>query len=109
MGVFKGETSSGKSSLVNLLLGKEILPSFYSGRTSTICEIKYGEDPKIVAHFKDKDPETGEPTRTILLEEPTGSSQKSYLEQIFPYVHEQGSSFKKIELFLPHSFLKVII
>ena len=106
-GVFKGETSSGKSSLVNLLLEEEILPSFSRATTSTICEIKHGEDPKIVAHFKENDPGTGESTRTVLLEKPTGSSQKSYLEQISPYVHEQGSTFKKIELFLPHPILKV--
>ena len=107
MGLFKGETSSGKSSLVNLLLKKEILPSSSSATTSTICEIKHGEDAKIVAHFKDKDPQTGKPERTVSLEEPTGSSQKSYLEQISPYVAEQGSSFKKIELYLPHALLKV--
>ena len=107
--VFIGETSSGKSSLVNLMLGKEILPSFSNGTTSTICELKHGEKPKLVAHFKDKDPETGERTRTVLLEEPTGSFQKSYLEQISPYVDKRGYNLKKVELFWPHPFLKVIL
>ena len=107
MGVFKGETSSGKSSLVNLLLEEEILPSFSRATTSTICEIKHGENPKIVAHFKDKDPKTGKPTRTVLLQKPTESSQQSYLEQISPYVADEGSSFKLVELFLPHPLLKV--
>ena len=107
--VFTGETSSGKSSLVNLMLGKEILPSFSYVTTFTICELKYGEKPKIVAHFKDKDPETGEPTKTVSLVKPTGSSQKSYLDQISPYVDQRGYNLKKVELFWPHPFLKVIL
>ena len=66
-----------------------------------------------MAHFKDKDLETGQPTKTILLGEPTGSAEQSYLEQISPYVHlkterEKGSLFKKIELFWPHSLLQVV-
>ena len=107
--VFIGETSSGKSSLVNLMLGKEILPSFSKATTYSICELKHGEKPEIVAHFKDKDPKTGKPTRTVSLKEPTGSSQESYLDQISPYVDEQGCNLKKVELFWPHPLLKVTL
>ena len=57
-----------------------------------------------MVHFKDKDPET------ILLVQPTGSSDKSYLEQISSFVDERtgkGSDVKKVELFWPHSVLEV--
>ena len=99
---------------MNLILGEELLPYSVLSTTSTICELKYGEERKIVAHFKDKDPETGEPTKTIKLEEPTGSPEQSYLHQIAPYVHmesdrEKGLIFKKIELFWPHTLLQVFI
>ena len=57
-----------------------------------------------MVHFKDKDPETK------LLVQPTGSSDKSYLEQIPSFVDEktrEGSDVKKVELFGPHSLLEV--
>ena len=62
----------------------------------------------MVAHFKDKDPETGLPTKVI----PIMECEEGYLQQISPYVHvennrEMGSNFKKVELFWPHSLLKV--
>ena len=69
-----------------------------------------------MAHFKDKDPETGLPTKTFLLVQPPtdGSSEQSYLQQISPYVHvknerEKGSVYKKVELFWPHQLLEVVI
>ena len=108
--VFKGETSSGKSRLVNLILGEEILPYSILSSTSTICELKFGKERKIKVHFKEN-----RPAQTIVLEPPTAeSSGKSYLDQISSFVHidtdrEKGSSFKKIELFWPHSLLEVII
>ena len=57
-----------------------------------------------MVHFKDNDPEKKS------LVEPTGSSDKSYLEQISSFVHEKngkGSDVKKVELFWPHSLLEV--
>lgn len=100
---------------MNLILGEELLPYSVLSTTSTICELKYGEERRIVAHFKDKDPETGLPTKTFRLREHQNESTgQSYLQQISPYVHvkserEKGSIFKKIELFWPHSLLQVVI
>ncbi|XP_013400303.1 uncharacterized protein LOC106166322 [Lingula anatina] len=41
-----GETSSGKSTLLNLLLGKKILPEAHLSCTAAITRIKYGEEPR---------------------------------------------------------------
>ena len=76
---------------------------------STICELKFGKQPEIVVHFKDKDPETGETTKKIPFNKPNEPS--SYREQISTYVFNKlkdGLMFKKVELFLPHDLLQVI-
>ena len=108
--VFTGETSSGKSRLVNLILGEEILPYSILSSTSIICELKFGKERKIKAHFKNEDREA----LTIVLEQTTTSSGQSYLQKISRFVHvvahrEEGSVFKKIELFWPHKLLEVIV
>ena len=101
-----GETSAGKSSMLNLILGEELLPFSVLSTTSTICELKYGKKRIIKVHYKQegKDPETKEL-----------DDSSSYLEQISTFVHVKSASlrekalYKKVELFWPHSLLKVII
>ena len=71
--------------------------------------MRYGDQPKIVAHLKDRDPETGLPVRDVPLKAAT--SEESYLEQLSPYVQsnrEKGPIYKKVELFWPHQLLKVL-
>ena len=97
---------------MNLILGEELLPYSVLSTTSTICELKYGDQRRIMVHFKDKDPETGLSIMEFPLE--TASSEQSYLQQISPYVHvksdrEKGSVYKKVELFWPHQLLEVFI
>ncbi|XP_078381365.1 dynamin-like protein 2 [Oculina patagonica] len=101
-----GETSAGKSSIINLILGEDLLPYSILSTTSTIYELKYGEKPAIGVHFKDGSGESREPFYQEL-----GHSSASYKEEIEEFVHlkderEKGSPYKKIELFWPHPLFK---
>ena len=102
-----GETSAGKSSMLNLILGEELLPFSVLSATSTICELRYGKKRRIKVHYKQegREPEIKE------LEE-----SSSYMDQISTFVdvksaslREKAPQYKKVELFWPHSLLKVII
>ena len=98
-----GETSAGKSSLINLILGEEILPSGTLSTTSTIFELKYDKTPMVVIHFKD----SREPLHYKLV-----GSKESFLEQITNLVTQENdrgrvSTFRKIELFWPHPLFQV--
>ena len=98
--------------MLNLILGEKILPYSVLSTTSTICELKYGTTPKLVAHLKEKNPQTGLAKKTVWLGQSMEASQQSFREQISSFVHqkserEKGSNYKKIEVFWPHSLLKV--
>jgi ribosome biogenesis GTPase A len=43
-----GEFKSGKSTLINALIGRRILPSYAVPTTAIICEISFGEEPRAV-------------------------------------------------------------
>ena len=103
-----GESSAGKSSLINLILGEELLPHHVLNTTSTICELKYGTKKKLVAHhMSDND----KATTTVL--ESNENSSESFRDKIAPFVHleqgdrDTGSSYKKVEIFWPHELLEV--
>lgn len=49
-----GEFKRGKSTFINALMHKEILPAYSVPCTAIINEIKYGEEEKAVVHFKQK-------------------------------------------------------
>ena len=102
-----GETSAGKSSIINLILGEDLLPYSTLSTTSTICELKYGEKPKIGVHFK----QTSTKTRQPMFQELITDGRESYKKQIEKFVSLKSGRekvpYKKIELFFPHSLFKV--
>jgi len=48
-----GEFKRGKSTIINALLGAEILPAKTTPTTATVNRIKYGREKKVVVKFKD--------------------------------------------------------
>ncbi|XP_066272439.1 uncharacterized protein [Branchiostoma lanceolatum] len=101
-----GETSAGKSSILNMLLGEEILPYSLLSTTSVICELKYGAKRCAVAHLTEPDPTTGGDTVDIAFQDTV-----PVMQQLAPYVQQRGdrsapSPYKKVEIFWPLAYLK---
>lgn len=100
--IVAGETSAGKSSVINLILGENILPTSVLSTTSTIFELKYGTSPKIRIHFND----SRKPVYNEL-----DDSKENILTQLTNLVtgnndREKVSPYKKVELFWPHCLFK---
>ena len=51
--VVVGEFSRGKSTFINALLGKKVLPAATKPTTTMINKISYGDENKFVLHFRD--------------------------------------------------------
>ena len=85
--------------MLNLILGEELLPHHILNTTSTICELKYGAERKIVIHYKPRGLKP--PPETHL--QPVEHSMRSYQHQISPYVHlkdrEEACLYEKMEIF----------
>lgn len=85
-----GQFSSGKSTFLNALLGKEILPSGITPVTAKVCEIVYGEEVLLEIHYKNN---------TII------NKPINYLVEIDEVENLRISHYK---LFVPLDLLKVI-
>ena len=111
----QGESSAGKSSLLNLILGEELLPHHVLHATSTICELKYGEERQLIVHYKYNRDQRGRPLPKIVLLQTKEECGKTYQEQIYPYIYldqnerETGSEYEKVELLWPHELLQVYL
>lgn len=52
--VYIGETSSGKSSIVNAIIGEKILPTGIMATTTRVCRVKYSDELKIATCDKNE-------------------------------------------------------
>lgn len=77
-----GETSSGKSTFINALIGANILPTGHNQTTSAITCIEYAEKPKMVVTFCDGHKQTFE-----------GDAIRESLNGLVSIEPEYGSSF----------------
>ena len=93
-----GETSAGKSSLINLLLNEQVLPTGVLQNTLTICEISYGAKQEAVIHFGNKE-------KTSLR---LGDIKSDTLKQFIEKPTNDEDWCEKIEIKTPNSLLKVI-
>lgn len=92
-----GEFKTGKSTFINAILGEEILKSDITPATAVVTLISYGEEKKVVAHFKN-------------------GKLKEYSLKKFKDITAEGNDRKKklrnsikyVELLLPKKILKSI-
>eukprot|EP00058_Branchiostoma_floridae_P008076 XP_002593564.1 hypothetical protein BRAFLDRAFT_88492 [Branchiostoma floridae] len=93
-----GETSAGKSSLLNLLLGQDLLPCSHLSSTSVICRLRYGVRRRAVA------------VRLDGAEEEVPLDEDSDLNVLSEYVHnkqrDQPLPYKSVDIYLPIDYLK---
>ena len=100
-----GSTSSGKSTLLNALLGEHLLPIDHNASTAVLCEIKYSHNGKKYAkiHF-----EGDQEVEQLELESYGGR------QQLASHVKRGGTALLSctpvctfVEIFWPQNFLKV--
>ncbi len=50
-----GQFNRGKSTFINALIGRAVLPSYATPTTAVINEVKYGEEPRVLLHPRPDD------------------------------------------------------
>lgn len=90
-----GEFKRGKSSMINALLGSDVLPTDILPMTATVNRIVYGTKKEILIHFWD------------------GSTQRAGINELVEYVTKKGErqakiakEIKEVEVFYPSVFCK---
>ena len=111
---FAGESSAGKSSLLNLILGEDLLPSHMLPCTSTITIIKYGHRRCAKIIYKDGKMDTIENLDTEglqLLQERAYFTQKTdpaKRKEVYER-RKKGHDVAEIQVYLPLTLLEVIV
>ena len=114
--IFAGPTSAGKSTLLNALLGEQVLPTSYNATTSALCEIKYSEEPGkkyAVVHLNTEDSQYSTVTLDLTVEEGrTRFAEYVYAnrEQLAEESEADGEAIPictRAEIYWPEDFLQV--
>ncbi|KAK3610638.1 hypothetical protein CHS0354_009103 [Potamilus streckersoni] len=105
-----GETTAGKSSLINLLLGFDLLPTSQLSCTATMCEIRSDKSgiKEASVYFRSSQQDSGKKSRKaperLNISESKG---QQLLRQYLTQVDEYGESpIERIEVFWPFSMLE---
>lgn len=107
-----GETASGKSSLINLLLGgTDLLPISALGCTSTICEIRTGNEGKkeAIAYYRSSLVEDGRKAKKAppeIFDLNTDVGLKKFQKAIQDTDTDGDSPFERIEITWPFPMLE---
>ncbi|BFZ08698.1 hypothetical protein BsWGS_11737 [Bradybaena similaris] len=104
-----GEMGSGKSSLVNLLLGKQLMPTSDLRCTAAIVEISYGSSPQAIAHYRDDS--SGKAKTPVLFKPDSLENLESFLKKLEYIITTRDeetdeSPFEKVQLQWPLEMLE---
>jgi GTPase SAR1 family protein len=87
-----GEFNTGKSTVLNALLGQKILPAYPVPTTALLTEVKWGDQPRAILHYRP----SGDGSQKMSLEVP--------IPELETYLVINGSEenlYERIELFWP--------
>lgn len=94
---FLGETSSGKTSIINLIIGKDILPVAIEANTNRLCRIK-NSTRRSISTFNAMDDE---------LNAWTFQSNDQMTQKLNELAEISNSEIKYVNIYLPVQMLKV--
>ena len=101
---FPGETSAGKSSLLNLLLGTDVLPHSLLCATATICRLHNSKDKRVEIESFEGD------IKTIPLDESDQTSEALH-RKLKPYISSKemriNNPYKNVDIYWPLPLLQV--
>ncbi|KAJ8301061.1 hypothetical protein KUTeg_020048 [Tegillarca granosa] len=103
MVVVSGETSAGKSTVLNLLLEENILPTHTLSCTSVVTKIAYGTKRRAEIIYVDK----SRPSETLILDKDHQMEQLKraiYVENVDNRL--KATEIQEVKLFLPSNILK---
>lgn len=109
--LFSGETSSGKSTLINKILGIKLFKGKLVESTSTICKIRNSDQIKIITKKKTGDTEEKHLSNIHNLSDKKGVCElRRYLKERTDLTHMSPDikvDFETVDILLPVPFLKV--
>ena len=94
---FEGETSSGKSSLINQLIGEEILPIAVTASTTKVCRVRYSKN--FVVSTKTKDDR--------LIKRWTFRSKEELADNLETLAVTKGEEIFFVDIWMPAKIIKV--
>lgn len=99
--IIPGETSAGKSSVLNLLFGEELLPVHTNSCTATITTIRYGKHRRARIIYRDKEP--------YEIDKFDEEGKKKLYDSVFLSKQRDEHNIKEVQVYMPLWFLKVSI
>lgn len=96
--LISGETSSGKSSIINLILGENILPTGIRASTSRVCRVKHSDCYEVST--KDRNGE-------ILEEKQSFKNAKEMAEKLQDLAGTADEEIGYVDIYMPVLMLQV--